>query len=111
MERPLMKVFIREQHWTAYLASLKLGKKDGIAITLFNTIYLNNCSKERFLQSTDWVRHEVRHIQQYKEKGYLSFLFLYLWYSIRYGYYNNPFEVDARNAEKDGEILKGVEFF
>jgi hypothetical protein len=30
----------------------------------------------------------------------LNFLIRYGWYSLRYGYYNNPFEIEARGAER-----------
>ena len=40
--------------------------------------------------------HETRHIEQAKERGRLAFIVKYLWYSMRYGYTNNPYEVDAR---------------
>lgn len=43
--------------------------------------------------------HEARHIEQVKENGRIKFIFKYLYYNIRYGYKNNPFEVDARKNE------------
>jgi hypothetical protein len=43
----------------------------------------------------------MAHIEQYNRYGFLKFLVLYVWYSIRYGYYNNPFEVEARKKEKE----------
>lgn len=49
--------------------------------------------------SVRWIRHERQHINQVEELGPWVFTFKYLWYNIRYGYRNNPFEVDARKAE------------
>jgi hypothetical protein len=40
-------------------------------------------------------RHELVHIEQVKRHGWIKFYFLYLVYSIRYGYRNNPFEIEA----------------
>lgn len=44
------------------------------------------------------VRHEDMHIMQAKREGRIMFIIKYLW-GLRKGYYNNPFEVEARNAE------------
>lgn len=46
--------------------------------------------------------HEVCHINQVKKEGKLKFVFKYLWYNIRYGYDNNPYEIEARAAETQG---------
>lgn len=47
-------------------------------------------------------RHEEAHWQQAKTLGVARWYWLYLWYSLRYGYWNNPLEVEAREAENDG---------
>jgi len=44
------------------------------------------------------ARHEQRHWAQAREMGVLRWYAVYAWYSIRYGYRNNPLEVDARSA-------------
>lgn len=44
------------------------------------------------------VRHEQRHWHQAQEMGVLRWYATYAWYTIRYGYRNNPLEVDARSA-------------
>lgn len=66
-----------------------------------NTIHLHNTSAAEFLKDDRWLKHELAHIEQYKKHGVVKFLALYLWYSIKYGYYNNPFEVEAREKEKE----------
>jgi hypothetical protein len=43
--------------------------------------------------------HEEEHWRQAKELGTIKFYALYLWYSLRHGYFNNPMEVQARKAE------------
>ena len=45
------------------------------------------------------IRHESKHWEQYKSMGVLKFYALYLYYSARYGYFNNPMEIEARKAE------------
>jgi hypothetical protein len=45
------------------------------------------------------LRHEAVHVQQWKRHGLLRFALLYLWFHFRYGYRDNPFEVEARSFE------------
>ena len=89
---------IKENSWQSRLAAEKLGTKS-VAMVLGKTIHLHNTTKEEFLKDEKWVKHELCHVQQFKKYGYIKFLMLYLWESIRKGYYNNRFEVEARNAE------------
>jgi hypothetical protein len=46
------------------------------------------------------VRHEQAHWQQAQRMGVVLFYAAYIWYTIRYGYRNNPMEVEAREAER-----------
>ena len=82
----------------AKIAAKKLGAKS-VAMVLGKTIHLCNTTKAEFLLDEKWVKHELCHIKQFKEHGYFLFVVKYLWESIRKGYYNNRFEVVARNAE------------
>jgi hypothetical protein len=61
---------------------------------------LHGCTKEHFLQDKRWVKHELCHIKQYEENGTILFLIKYLWESLKKGYYNNKYEVEAREAEE-----------
>lgn len=47
-------------------------------------------------------RHEEAHMEQYKRYTWVGFVILYLLYSLRYGYYNNPLEVEAREKSHYG---------
>ncbi len=48
----------------------------------------------------DWLfRHELEHVYQVRRNGWLRFNLIYLWYLLRHGYKNNPFEVEARATE------------
>jgi len=42
--------------------------------------------------------HEQVHWQQYERMGFWRYYLTYLWYQIRYGYENNPMEVEARTV-------------
>jgi hypothetical protein len=44
------------------------------------------------------LRHELAHVRQWREHGAV-FPVLYVWNHFRYGYRDNPFEVEARQAE------------
>ena len=83
----------------AKIAAKKLGTKS-VAMVLGKTIHLCNTTKAQFLLDEKWVKHELCHIKQFKEHGYVGFITKYIWESIRKGYYNNRFEVEAREAEE-----------
>ncbi len=89
---------IKENSRLAKIAAFKLGTKS-VAMVLGKTIHLHNTTKQEFLQNEKWVKHELCHIEQFKQHGYFCFIVKYLWESIRKGYYNNRFEVEARQAE------------
>ena len=89
---------IKENSWLAEIAARKLGTPR-VAMVLGKTIHLFHTSKEEFLQDENWVKHELCHIRQFRQHGYLGFIAKYLWESIRRGYHNNRFEVEARAAE------------
>lgn len=89
---------IKENSWLAKIAAIKLGTK-AVAMVLGKTIHLHNTTKASFLQDEKWVKHELCHIRQFKQHGYFCFIVKYLLESIRKGYYNNRFEVEARKAE------------
>lgn len=84
--------------WLAKLAAWKL-KSPSIALVLGNKIHLWGVTSTLFLEQKSWVRHELVHVNQYQRLGFIKFLWLYSMYSIRYGYYKNPLEIEARAAE------------
>lgn len=84
----------------AWVAAKKL-KVNRVAMVFGKTIHLHNTTKEEFLNDKDWLRHELVHIEQYKRYGTIKFIVFYIWYSIKYGYYNNPLEIEAREKEKE----------
>ena len=67
-----------------------LGQKSVSAITLWRTIWLAPGTG----LSVELLLHEARHVQQFEASA--AFPVLYLWESVRRGYFRNRFEVDAR---------------
>jgi hypothetical protein len=63
--------------------------------SFWNTIYLMPGSEE----DASLIRHEVVHLDQIERDGRLLFSLKYLYWTLRYGYWNNPYEVEARAAE------------
>lgn len=90
---------IKENSWLAKIAAKKLRSKS-VAMVLGKTIHLHNTTKEQFLQDERWVKHELCHVEQFKDHGYFIFIVKYLWESLRKGYYNNKYEKEAREAEE-----------
>jgi hypothetical protein len=48
---------------------------------------------------TRLIRHELCHLQQIERDGRVRFALRYSWWLLRYGYRDNPYEVEARAAE------------
>ena len=105
----MTKVKIKENSWLARIAAYTLNAQS-VGMVIGKTIHLHNSSKKEFLNNPCWVRHEVAHVKQYLELGLLRFLALYLFETFKKGYYNNRFEMDARQKEKDLAILFGIDF-
>lgn len=93
-----MDFLIKQNSWIAKIAAGKL-RSGNIAIVIGKTIHLYYVSKEDFLKDTKWVKHEMCHINQFKKHGFFAFILMYLCESMKHGYYNNKYEVEARNAE------------
>lgn len=102
-----LKVTIVENSTLARIAAIKL-KANNVAMVLGRTIYLHGTTKEAFLQNKCWLRHEIAHVLQWQKMGKLRFGIMYLVESVRKGYYNNKFEVEARSKEHDQFILANI---
>lgn len=92
------KFTLRESSLIAKLAAKKL-RVSSVAFVLGSTIYLHNVNTLAFLKNERWVKHELCHIKQFKRYGFLPFIVKYLIASLRSGYYENKYEVEARAAE------------
>lgn len=92
-------VIIKEGSLLAQIAAKKLKEKS-VAIVIGRTIYLHGISNLEFAKNERWLRHEMAHVNQFKQHGLLPFILKYLVESLRKGYHNNKYEVEARAAEK-----------
>jgi hypothetical protein len=95
-----MNARIISKSWLARLAAWKLGVPQ-VALTLGSTVHLHRTDASCFLADPAWVRHELKHVEQFRAYGFLRFLILYGWESLWKGYYQNRFEVEARAAEQE----------
>lgn len=91
-------VRIKENSLLARIAAYKLKTKR-CAIVINSTIHLHNTTKTEFMVNRKWLLHELKHVEQYQRYGVLRFIFLYLYETMKRGYRNNRFEVEAREAE------------
>lgn len=105
----MLRVTIVENSWIAKLAAKKLSVQK-CAIVIGASIHLCKISKTEFLQNETLKRHEICHVYQWKRNTYIYFLFHYLYLSVRFGYYQNPYELEAREAESNTEILRDIHF-
>ena len=99
---------IKERSFIARLAAWKLNS-DKVAIVIGKTIHLHNTERNELLQNKRWLLHELKHIEQFRHYGFLPFIFLYVWESIRHGYTNNKYEMEARASETDEQLFEYVE--
>jgi hypothetical protein len=104
-----VKIFIREQSFIARCAGYALNERR-MAVTMGRTINLWNASKEDLMKNKTWLRHELVHVEQFRQKGFLRFLLLYAWESLKHGYQNNRFEVEARARENENMSFASFEF-
>ena len=63
--------------------------------SLWGVIYL----APGFEQHAALLRHERKHLEQMQRDGKLVYLIKYSYWILRYGYWNNPYEIEARKAE------------
>jgi hypothetical protein len=101
----MQTVFVKENSFIAKLGA-KILRVNNMALTIGNTIYLYNATKQNLLENKTWLCHELVHVQQYKQLGVIKFLFLYLKEWVINGYTNNRFEVEARAKERELKILQ-----
>jgi hypothetical protein len=84
----------------ARIARLVLGNASRVAMVLGQTVHLSGATREEFLADPEWVAHEEVHLRQVRDLGLPRFLFQYLVESARVGYYQNRFEVEAREGAR-----------
>ncbi|MBX3240057.1 MAG: DUF4157 domain-containing protein [Chitinophagaceae bacterium] len=90
---------IKERSFKARVAAFCLGVNN-VAFTLGKTIYLYNATRQEFLMDERWVKHELKHVEQFRQHGFWGFVIKYSVETLRRGYRNNKYEIEARDAEK-----------
>lgn len=70
-------------------------------VAMIDPFFLNILALGSTNISESLYKHESCHIMQVKRDGRLKFIFKYLYYNIKYGYYNNPYEIEARKASNN----------
>lgn len=70
------------------------------AITIGQTCYYGCAENE---VDAKWRRHEDQHKLQFKKYGIIGYSIRYCYQLLRYGYWNAPFEIEARAA---AEVIK-----
>ncbi|HMN31846.1 MAG TPA: DUF4157 domain-containing protein [Chitinophagaceae bacterium] len=100
----MIPVKIKENSWVAKIAAYKLKSKN-CAIVFCRTIHLYNITKKEILTNRRLLNHELKHVQQWEEYGKIRFVYFYFLYSIKYGYHQNPFEIEARDNENNFQIV------
>ena len=81
-------------HYRSLLARFFLPRRY-VAITLSSHVLTREASLDESV-----LRHEWVHVGQWHRYGLFGFLVRYVWYHFKYGYAENPFEIEAREAEK-----------
>ncbi len=52
--------------------------------------------------------HELVHLRQIQRDGSVFFTCRYLWWLVRYGYWRNPYEVEAYTLEAEAKARRGA---
>jgi hypothetical protein len=90
------EVVIRSGRWVPAIGGFLSGhRRAAAAVTLGHTIIVHPDVQlsERLL------RHELAHVRQWRRRRFL-FPIHYAWLHLRHGYHQNPYEVEARLAER-----------
>lgn len=82
----------------------RINGSSSYAITFGKTIFIS-CKKEDFFAKTWWVKHELKHVAQYEDKGIFRFLSSYVFYAVFHRNSENPLEKEAEDAEYTDEII------
>jgi hypothetical protein len=105
----MLTITIKENSRLAGYAA-RMFKSEQMAVVLGKTIRLYNVDRDEFLKKENWVRHEVAHVKQFQQKGFVYFIISYCFNSFYSGYEYNRYEEEARAREQDMTILRDVEF-
>jgi hypothetical protein len=89
-------VAVRAGRWIPAVGGWLSGHRGpAAAVTLGRTIVVHPGAA----LSARLLRHEVAHIRQWQRRP-LTFPLHYAWLHLRHGYADNPYEIEARAAER-----------
>ncbi len=89
-------VALLQGRWIPGVGGIFTGAaRPAAAVTLGETIVVHPGT----VISERLMRHELEHVRQWREEGWM-FPFRYALAYLRHGYRDNPYEVAARNAEQ-----------
>lgn len=92
-------VIVRRGAWIPALAGRIMRlPAPASAVTLGSTIIVHPAA----VLSARLLRHELAHVRQWRHNP-LLFPLAYIWHHFRHGYRNNPYEIEARQAEPGPE--------
>ena len=83
---------VKKGFWAAFLAFFGFA---GFTLYTGKIIIRHGLTPERFEQVST---HEKKHVEQMRRDGRLLFTAKYLFWLWKYGYRQNPYEVEAREA-------------
>jgi hypothetical protein len=89
-------VEIRAGRWVPLLGGWLSGHgQAATAVTLGRTIVVHPDAR----LTPRLLHHELAHVRQWEQRP-VTFPLHYVWQHLRHGYRDNPFEVEAREAER-----------
>ena len=68
-----------------------------LGVTLWPFIFIY---PEKWAKNKRLVKHEKKHLEQYKRYWIIGFLPIYIYYHVKYGFLDNPLEIEARASER-----------
>ena len=96
-------VVVRRGRWVPRLGGWLTGSRaPAAAVTLGRTIIVHPAQQ----LTARLLRHELAHVEQWR-RAPLTFPLRYIWQHVRHGYRDNPYEVAARAAERNGPTGHG----
>lgn len=81
----------------------KLRKNQNVVASSFFIFFF--FKSEQYKNDQEIVRHEMIHFIQQKELFFIPHWILYLIFHLKYGYRNNPFELEAHSNDKNLNYL------
>lgn len=73
------------------------NKSINVKVAMIDPFFLNILTIGKpYTLSESHYNHEACHIEQVRRDGRVKFVVKYLYYNLRYGYRNNPYEIEAR---------------